>query len=167
MRLFAFGTLMDPDLLALVLDRPLSDLTRTPASLPGYRSVRVLNESYPTLSEDPHGVVRGQVLQPMDGTAMDRLIFYEAGEYALSPIMVDTAEGPVDATLFASAERMQATAEPWTFESWALSEKTVTLALAEAFMKLYGTCTIAEADQEWPLIKQEVMARLERKAAAA
>lgn len=166
MRLFAFGTLMDPELLGLVLDRPVTEFTRTTASLAGWRSVRVANETYPTLTEDSDGVVRGQVLHPVEPVDMDRLIFYEAGEYALAPVTVDTADGPMDATIFASADRMQATDETWSFESWAHSEREVTLALAAEFMKLYGRYTIAEADREWPLIKQEVMARLEREAAA-
>jgi gamma-glutamylcyclotransferase (GGCT)/AIG2-like uncharacterized protein YtfP len=89
MRLFLYGTLRDPDLLASFAGRPVPI---TPATLRGWRRVAVLSSRYPTLRR-ARGVVEG-VLATVDRRTLLRLAVYEGPSYRLMPVVVHTARGP-------------------------------------------------------------------------
>lgn len=162
MRMFVFGTLQDPDLLAAVIGRPTDEIARVPAYLPGKRAVRVENETYPTLIDDEQGTVHGQILGPMEGADVDRILFFEAEEYDFSPTMVEAPDGPSQVHIFAPAERTIATGEDWSLDAWQHADKDEAVAVAHAFMGLYGICSAEEADEQWREVKEATLARLRR-----
>jgi gamma-glutamylcyclotransferase (GGCT)/AIG2-like uncharacterized protein YtfP len=83
MRLFLYGTLLDPDLLANFAGRPVSLI---PATLRGWRRVALLDRNYPTLRRG-RGSVEGAVAI-VDRPTPARLTAYEGSAYRLTPVVV-------------------------------------------------------------------------------
>lgn len=87
-RLFLYGTLLDPELLARFAGHavPLS-----PATLHGWRRVALPGTPYPTLRR-ARATVSGAVAT-VDRAALARLSAYEGPRYRLTPVVVRTARG--------------------------------------------------------------------------
>jgi gamma-glutamylcyclotransferase (GGCT)/AIG2-like uncharacterized protein YtfP len=88
MRLFLYGTLLDPDLLAAFTGRAV---LLTPATLRGWRRVALPDTRYPTLRRAP-GAVEG-VLATVDRPTLARRAAYEGPSYRLTSVVVHTAHG--------------------------------------------------------------------------
>ena len=90
MRLFLYGTLLDPDTLA----RRSGDaaLPPVPAVLTGWRRVAMRGGRYPTLRRHRVGAVRGIVLA-VPARVLGRLGAYEGPAYRLTRVVVATANG--------------------------------------------------------------------------
>jgi gamma-glutamylcyclotransferase (GGCT)/AIG2-like uncharacterized protein YtfP len=86
MRLFLYGTLLDPDRLAGFAGRPVSLI---PAVLPGWRRVALPDGHYPTLRR-ARGTVAG-ALATVDRRTLVRLTAYEGPAYRLTPVVVRIA----------------------------------------------------------------------------
>ncbi|SDH52170.1 gamma-glutamylcyclotransferase family protein [Roseospirillum parvum] len=162
MRLFFFGTLMDVDLLALVLDRPVGDSRPRPARLRGYVRHRAAGESFPFLKPEPQGVVEGTVVEGLSEADVARLNFFEdEDEYRLYPIEVEDDTGwPMTAHVFLSTLKIRDSLEPWDHAAWARDEKPLTLLWAAEYMGYYGKLSCAEVDALWPDIKDRAEIRL-------
>ncbi len=91
--LFFFGTLMDPDVLALVLGRPIEDLCRGPATLTGYVRRRVRGESFPLLVPRAGGRVEGVLVEGLSRADISRLRYFEGSAYLLAPCRIITPSG--------------------------------------------------------------------------
>nr|WP_294519291.1 gamma-glutamylcyclotransferase family protein [uncultured Rhodopila sp.] len=87
-RLFLYGTLLDPHLLASFAGR---DVPLLPATLPGWRRVVLQGTGYPTVRR-ARGTVRG-ALAVVDRGTLARLKVYEGRRYRLTRVVVDTARG--------------------------------------------------------------------------
>jgi gamma-glutamylcyclotransferase (GGCT)/AIG2-like uncharacterized protein YtfP len=87
-RLFLYGTLLDPTTFAGIAGR---DLPRTPAVLPGWRRVALPGGRYPTLRRGRVSVAG--VIVAVDAVALARLSAYEGPAYRLTPVVVRTARG--------------------------------------------------------------------------
>ena len=81
MRFFFYGTLMDRDLLRMVLGRDLAAAALQPAVLSGYRRGIVRGRSYPMLVPRAHGCVDGVLAQGFDEADALRLTWYEHDLY--------------------------------------------------------------------------------------
>jgi gamma-glutamylcyclotransferase (GGCT)/AIG2-like uncharacterized protein YtfP len=92
MRLFLYGTLRDPDLLARFAGRAVPTM---PATLHGWRRVGLRDSRYPTLRRARDEV--DGVLAIVDRLALARIAAYEGPAYRLMPIVVRTAHGDVAA----------------------------------------------------------------------
>lgn len=162
MRLFFFGTLMDADLLALVLDRAVDDTRPRPARVRGYVRHRAAGESFPFLKPDPEGVVEGTVVEGLSQEDVARLNFFEDDdEYRLYPIEVADAGGrPLSAHVFLSTLKVRDSQEPWDFAAWQRDEKALTLLWAAEYMSYYGKLSCAEVDALWAGIKDRAEIRL-------
>ena len=133
--LFVFGTLRDPDVLAVVLGR--ADGARTePATLPGHAALVVAGRDYPVLVPDPDGEAAGNLLHAMEDADRARLGWFEGEAYALVPSRVETGAGPADAVLFAAAAPLP-TAGPWRLDDWRRESKAGFLARARRWMAEY------------------------------
>jgi gamma-glutamylcyclotransferase (GGCT)/AIG2-like uncharacterized protein YtfP len=86
MRLFLYGTLLDPALLARFAGRPIP---MTPAALHGWRRVALPGGRYPTLRR-ARGIVIGAVAT-VDRCTLARLTAYEGPTYRLRPLTVSVA----------------------------------------------------------------------------
>ncbi len=114
--LFVYGTLLDPELFRCVTGVTHRAARARPARLSGYRRVHVHDTPYPTLRRAPGSRTEGLILGPLHAAALARLIAYEGASYALAPVSVETASGPVTALAFLTDPAL-ASARPWRPES--------------------------------------------------
>ncbi len=109
MRLFLYGTLLDPVTLALRGGQASLSLRPAQATLPGWRRVAMCGGRYPTLRRDRRGVVHG-VLVDVQARAMGRLAAYEGPAYRLRRVVVDTPNGKTSACTWIAPAVTQ---RPW------------------------------------------------------
>ncbi|MBM3648603.1 MAG: gamma-glutamylcyclotransferase, partial [Alphaproteobacteria bacterium] len=83
MRFFFYGTLLDHDVMALVIGRRLPPSAFAPARLPGHVRRRAKGVSYPILVRDPGGEVAGVVVGGLTARDVDRLARYEGPRYRI------------------------------------------------------------------------------------
>jgi len=102
--LFLYGTLLDPDVLARMSGEPALVRRMRPARLDGWRRVVLRGTPYPTLIEAAGATVEGAVL-PVGPAALARLSAYEGSAYALTPLRVATARGPLRAQAWIAPSR--------------------------------------------------------------
>jgi gamma-glutamylcyclotransferase (GGCT)/AIG2-like uncharacterized protein YtfP len=105
MRLFLYGTLLRPAVLARFAGRPVA--TR-PAALRGWRRTHLGGTGYPTLRRAP-GQVEGAVMDA-DAATLRRLMAYEGVRYRLERVTVRTARGPELAHVWIAAAALT---RPW------------------------------------------------------
>jgi|SRR5690606_10560475 len=142
MTYFFFGTLMDRDVLATVLGRPVSENEMVPAWLRDYRRVRAATASYPVLVPSPGVVVRGVVFEPRDACDDLRIRQFEEEEYAERWLPVYLAGGrKIAARVFFGLDSMPATDEPWDLAAWAAKHKAAFLEQCRAWMGKRPACT--------------------------
>ena len=145
--LFVFGTLRDPDVLAVVLGR--ADGARAePAHLPGHAALSVAGRDYPVLVASPRARAPGTLLHGLDGTDRDRLGWFEGEAYALRAVRVETAAGAIDAVAFAATLALP-TAGPWRLEDWRRAAKAAFLERARRWMAEYGRDRPAADEVVW------------------
>lgn len=88
MRFFFYGTLLDPDVTALVLRRRLPPSAFVPARLSGYVRRRAAGKSYPILVRRRGGEVDGMVVGGLTAADAARLSAYEGPNYRVSMLPV-------------------------------------------------------------------------------
>jgi hypothetical protein len=161
-RLFFFGSLMDRDLLALVLGRPLDGLMLSSAALHGFERRRAQGETFPVLAPHPGGRVDGLLVQGLGWGDVDRVHYFESADYALHPFRVEHAAGRLEAFVFLPTQALQPEDTAWDFDAWSAAERGLAFALAEELMACYGRLTTAELDALWPEMKQRAQRRFRR-----
>ena len=132
--LFVFGTLRDPDVLALVLGR--AGARTEPASLPGHAARTVAGRDYPVLVPEPGKAAPGALVHGLDAADRARLAWFEGEAYALAPCRVDAADGAVDATVFVAAGLP--VDGPWHLDAWRARDKPGFLERARRWMDEFG-----------------------------
>lgn len=149
-RYFFYGTLTDPDVLGLVLGRSdLAEVAR-PATLPGYRRVRVEGETYPALVADPAGEVDGIVVEGLDDEDDRRIRYFEDYNFAIETCTVTDELGAEVEAMFCGATRnLTPLDRAWVYTEWAVEEKAKFLEVARAYMACYGQADEEEADAIW------------------
>jgi hypothetical protein len=136
MRYFFYGSLTDPDVLAVVLGRPRID--GVPAVLRGWRRWRVSGACYPLISPAPGGCVEGVVLDASPAEA-HRLAWYEGEDYDLRELRPTLASGEaVPALVFLPKPALAQADEPWDPSLWRREHKAALLEAAGRWMSLAG-----------------------------
>lgn len=164
--LFVFGSLLDDDILDIVLGpRASLRLHREVAILGGFHRRRVQGEPFPMLVEHPvpEAQVDGALLHGLDGEAWARLRFYEGPGYALRRLPVASGERrrQCQADVFLATERLRDSGTPWDLGHWRRTEKPLAVLLARDLMALYGrTGPDGPPDAVWEDIKTRCRARL-------
>ena len=160
MRFFFFGTLMDRDILEAVIGRPAPAGPFPRALLPGYRRVKLRGESHPMILPAPEALLDGLIVDGLQPSDIDRIMFFESVDYDPKPVRVTplaggAAEGePAEAAsieahvFFGSAEAAHDD-EPWDHGRWLAEDKLAELHEARLWMALYGAIDYAEADRLW------------------
>jgi gamma-glutamylcyclotransferase (GGCT)/AIG2-like uncharacterized protein YtfP len=89
-RLFAYGTLMCPEII-----REVSGITQPgkPAVLHGFARYRVRGEHYPAITAQAGARVEGLLYDCADAEAWRRLDLFEGEMYLRSPVQVELADG--------------------------------------------------------------------------
>ncbi len=92
MRLFLYGTLLQPATLATRSGDTALPRRCVPATLHGWRRVALPAVPWPTLRRHRGGVISGTVVD-VSAMAAKRLAAYEGAAYRLVPVVVATANG--------------------------------------------------------------------------
>jgi len=149
--LFAFGTLMDPDVLALVCDvAPGSFPTESARAVDSTRRW-VVDDHYPVLVAAPGEALDGVLVHDLDESALARIRFFEGEEFELAPITVrrDADGESVRAWHFAHAARKAVADMAWELADWQSSTKADMLPRVRRYMACFGRMSVAEADAYW------------------
>jgi hypothetical protein len=157
-RYFFFGTLMDRDVLELVLARPLDGDAFVRADLGGYRRVRVRKDTFPMLVEDPSASVPGIVFETRSAEEDARILFFEDFDYDLAPCRPMTKAGPVDAMFCGTQPEVEASDDSWSLDAWAERYKPGFLRLSKIYMDCYGRLSTEEAEPIWEQGRQRLIA---------
>lgn len=103
-RLFAYGTLMIPEVFERVTGRPAP---ASPATLLGFVRRRVRGACYPGLRPEPGGRVEGTLYEALDTALVDALDRFEGSLYERRTLRVETVRGPRRAFVYAVPLRRQ------------------------------------------------------------
>lgn len=157
---FFYGTLRDPDLLAVILGRPVDPAALEPAWVDDHATLRLEDEDYPVLVPRPGARAEGVLVHGLGPADFERLDFYEEDEFEPVPVTVTTARGPVAARMFAPNELAAADVDgPWRFEEWQAREKAVALEAAREFMDYFGRLDAEAANALWHGIRIRALQR--------
>lgn len=110
-RLFCYGTLMAPRVMAAVIGRRAHP---EPASLAGYRVARLRGRIYPGLWPEPAGLVEGSFYRLVHRRELLRVDRYEGSEYRRQQVTVDTAAGPQRAWVYLPRGRLARAGQRWS-----------------------------------------------------
>jgi gamma-glutamyl AIG2-like cyclotransferase len=129
MRFFFYGTLLDPDVTALVLGRRLPPAAFLPASLPGHARRRIKGGSYPIIVRDPRAEVPGAIVGGLSARDVARLSAYEGPRYRIAPLKVKASGILTTVSVFEPIEnRFQPTAGAWELGQWQRQHKRAFIA---------------------------------------
>ena len=148
--LFSFGTLMDADLLQLVCGHDTSSIVREPAVVSDYVPLWVRDDHYPVLVARPGANTSGIILRNLSPQALDRIVFFEGGEFTVQQIDVTSASGIVERVPYFADNVHQGVSDVvWRLEHWQQTTKPDTLPRVERYMQCYGKMSVDEADAYW------------------
>ncbi len=147
--LFSYGSLMDADILRLVIGDEIESTSMRPAQLAGYRCVQLPNESFPVLQAEAGKIVQGQLIENLSALATDRIRFFEGDEYELEHCQVQTDAGARQALYCADVTSPGELNVPWLLADWQREHKVLFSKRVENYMKLFGTMSATEADAYW------------------
>ena len=126
MRYFFFGSLMDAEVLGIVLGRAVMSEEMRPAKLSDYRVVGVRNESYPALCAERGASASGVVVEGISDRQAQRLQYFEADEYAPEICKVELSGGDcVPARVFLATESLAHTTDDWSFADFQADGRAV------------------------------------------
>ena len=142
MRLFFYGTLLDPDVQALVLGRVLGPRELIAASLRHYRRVYIAGRAYPMILPHRGGAVEGAVAGDLGRDDLARIALYEGDDYGLerhlvSPIATDqdSTPAPIAAWLYRGRSHARPSTRPWQLAAWQVKEKASYLRDTRAWLE--------------------------------
>ena len=118
-RFFFYGTLLDRDVMSLVLDRRLPPVAFAPALLPGHARRRAKGASYPVVVRAPSSEVPGAVVSGLSARDVARLTAYEGPGYRIVTVDVKAAGGHQAVSIFEPViGRLQPSRETWDLALW-------------------------------------------------
>ena len=124
MRFFFYGTLLDHDVMALVLGRRLPPSAFESATLRGHSRRRAKGVSYPVAMRDPCGEISGVIVGGLSVRDVARLSAYEGPGYRITRLKVWTAGILATVSVFEPVEdRFQPVAGPWDLAVWQRRDK--------------------------------------------
>lgn len=162
---FFYGSLRDPEMLALVLGHPVEPARLEPAVAENHATLRLVDEDYPLLAPAPGRRAEGVLLYGLTEAELDRIRFFEEEEYALAPITVRTARGPVEALHLDGTAKPRASSVEWDFAAWCREHRPAALEATREYMAHYGRLSAAELDAIWPAIRNRAHQRARARAA--
>lgn len=159
-RLFVFGTLRDPALLELVLDRGVE--TRA-AALPGASVWQADGHDFPIcLPAGPEDRAEGLVIEGLSEADLSRLDFYELGfGYAREVAEIVLEDGSkVMAALYRPDGPSLAPGGAWDLAAWQDRYGPITRETAVEAMSYHGSLSSAEMAALWPVMEARAQSRI-------
>lgn len=147
--LFCYGSLMDGDVLKLVLAGEIDAVDTRPAQLAGYRCVQLIDETFPILQTQVGGLVDGLLLTGLSDLAWQRIGFFEGEEYEMQWCTVSTDTGRFEARYCADVTCPEQVLGSWTLADWQQRHKADFCVQTARYMTLFGQMSAAEADAHW------------------
>lgn len=141
MRLFFYGTLLDPDVQALVLGRALDPGELIAASLHHFRRVYIASRAYPMILPHRGGAVDGVVTGDLSRDDLARIALYEGEDYELerhtvSPAATDQGSAAaIAAWLYRGRRHARPSTRPWQLAAWQAKEKASYLRDTRAWLE--------------------------------
>jgi len=133
--LFFFGTLMDLDVLAYLLERPVDLDDLEAATITGFRRVAATGACYPVLVPEPGGTVEGRLLRRATARDIARINHYESEEYLAELRSVTAGAGrEVAAWLYLGLDGLVSGDQPWSLEDWQRTVKPRFFAPCDGWM---------------------------------
>ena len=124
MRFFFYGSLLDPDVTALVIGRRLPPSAWVPASLSGYSRHKAKGVSYPVAIRDPKGTVQGAVVGGLSRKEVERLTTYEGPRYHTVPLKVRVHGRITTVSVFEpKVKAFQPVEGTWSLTEWQRHDK--------------------------------------------
>ncbi|MBI2739560.1 MAG: gamma-glutamylcyclotransferase [Rhodospirillales bacterium] len=119
MRFFFYGTLLDPDVMALVIGRRLPPSAFIPAILPGHSRRRAKGATYPVVVRDAADRVQGVVVGGLTSRDVARLAAYEGPGYRIARLKVRIGEEFATVSVFEPVvARLQPSTSSWDYALW-------------------------------------------------
>lgn len=150
-RLFFFGTLMDPDVLRVVIGADLAPRQIEEGRVRGFRRVFVPGRAYPMLIPAPHFHVEGLLVSGLTPEQVHRLGVFEGPEYHLVPLTITSFGGHAyRAGAFLSDRNVVPGKDEWTLKLWRRRHKRGFLRHASYLMDHYGTKVLLRRGRIFP-----------------
>ena len=151
-RVFLFGTLLDPDLRRIVLG---CDLPVAAATLPGRATRQSADGDWPVLGPGDGAGASGALTEPLAGEALARLDYYEAVfGYSRVPAVVTAGAAPVPAQVYApDAAPDRPSGRPWCLSEWQARWGPLTRMAAQQVMARFGAESPAMMRAALPTIR--------------
>ena len=141
---------MDAELLELVCGHSLDTLIREPAVVEDHVPLWVIGDDYPVLVARTGFQTQGIIIRDLSAEALDRIIFFEGGEFDVQHIDVVNAHNEIErVAYFASTDEMDVSENIWQLCQWQQTTKTDTMPRVVRYMQCYGKMNIDEADAYW------------------
>ncbi|MGB0750118.1 MAG: gamma-glutamylcyclotransferase family protein [Magnetospiraceae bacterium] len=116
---FFYGTLMDREILDLVVGRAVRDSDVEPAQIRGFRRVFVAGAVYPTLVRRHAARVEGLLVRGLTDMDYQRLAQYEGWEYRAENFQVRLVSGEVvGARCFITKPEVGSVPKDWSLADW-------------------------------------------------
>lgn len=161
MRCFFYGSLMDVEVLELVIARRLPERSRRAGALPGFARRAVAGETFPALCRDPAARVAGVTVNGLTDKDLRRITYFEGEEFVLQPHTIEYGDGRrASAWVFVPTHSLQLLDEPWELASWQARHKARFMELARRWMAGYGSAGFAE-QQDWWMAMQSAASQRE------
>lgn len=142
MRFFFYGTLLDHDVMALVIGRRLPPRCFVPAVLSGYARRRARGATYPIVLRDRRSSVRGAVVGGLSRRDVERLAAYEGPRYRIAPRRVRLGGALVVVSVFEPVvERFEPVDGEWDLALWQRRDKQPFLARVRRAFSARPACS--------------------------
>lgn len=162
--IFFYGSLRDRQMLELVLGRAVPGSALEPATAEGHAAFLLVDEDYPVLVPAEGRHAEGLLFHEPTEEDLARIRFFEEEEYALGPITVRTARGPVQALHLRGTDKPVASERKWDFEAWCRAHRPTALEATREYMDHYGRLSQQELDAIWPAIRNRALQRARARA---
>ncbi|MCZ6863736.1 MAG: gamma-glutamylcyclotransferase [Alphaproteobacteria bacterium] len=152
---FFYGTLLEPEVQRLVLQRDVPSENVVPATLVGYRRYMVLNASYPAVVRQPGAEIDGIVMIGLDALDAARLSIFEGDGYVAANCSVKITEDesgkdrPTQAWVFIASDRMPLTKADWSLKTWRVAHMGQILEIANNRLGVRGDDNVAVQERIW------------------
>ena len=150
MRLFFYGTMMDPEVRRIVLSGEAEALTIRPARLGGYRRVCAGSGDYPLLVRRTAGQVHGELVCGLSPEGLCKVAHFEGPDYRPEErTVIDEAGRRVSAWVMLPRNPAQATNQAWELRRWQFRRKSRLLPPLRRWMVDYGFMGRYSVDIPW------------------
>ncbi|MEM6549261.1 MAG: NUDIX domain-containing protein [Pseudomonadota bacterium] len=163
--IFFYGSLRDPDLLSLVLARPVAPGTLRPAVAADHATLRHAEEDYPVLLPRLGACADGVLFDGLNPGDLDRLQYFEEAEYSLGPIQVQNDGGVTATQCFRPTEKPAVSEAPWDFDHWYANDRDIAHEAAGELMDHFGHLPVERIDDIWSGIMARARQRVRARAA--